>query len=185
MKVRLGEEWWRFIGVCEQESGDEVRRVAIGGRKGRKGNGWWEEILMLGRRGKEVEWEGKSEEGRGEGKKLKVRKINKEGRKLSRFVEEQGMEILNGDIRGNEEGKLTFTGEAGDPVIDYVLGDEREREGIESMMVEGAIDSVHHPIVVWIRGKGEEGGKMKKAMEKMREGRKGARGKGGGMRSVE
>lgn len=48
-------------------------------------------------------------------------------------------------------------------MIDYVLGDERAREGIESMMVEGAIDSQHRPIVVWIKGEGEkERGKMKK-----------------------
>lgn len=37
-------------------------------------------------------------------------------------------------------------------MIDYVLGDERAREEIDSLVVEGRIDSDHHPIVVWIRG---------------------------------
>lgn len=41
---------------------------------------------MLGRGGRV--WAGEGEEGREEGRKSKDKKINKEGRKLCRFVEE-------------------------------------------------------------------------------------------------
>lgn len=45
------------------------------------------------------------EEEVGGGRKSKDRKINGDGRKLIKMVEETGWEILNGGIEGDEEGK--------------------------------------------------------------------------------
>lgn len=58
------------------------------------------------------------EEEEGEGKRrLKDKVINAEGRKLLDCIEERGWSILNGNIRGDEEGEWTFTGGRGNTVI--------------------------------------------------------------------
>lgn len=43
------------------------------------------------------------------------------------FVEENGWSIFNGDMKGDEEGEYTFTGEKGCTVIDYAIEDSEER----------------------------------------------------------
>lgn len=68
---------------------------------------------------------------------------------------------MNGDIKGDKEGELTYTGGREESVIDYVIGDERIREKMRRVVVEEKVDSDHHLIVVWVRkgreiGKGEE-----------------------------
>ncbi|KMQ85710.1 hypothetical protein RF55_15573 [Lasius niger] len=58
--------------------------------------------------------------------KSKDKKINKEGRKLVKELEEAGWSILNGNIIGDEEGEYTFTGGRGDTVIDYIIAEVGE-----------------------------------------------------------
>lgn len=98
-------------------------------------------------------------------------KINKEGRRLCKFIKERGWSILNGNIRGDEEGEWTYTGGRGNSVIDYVLGDERTREGIRKVVIEEKVDSDHHPLTVWLEGSE----KQRKGEEKRNSGRGGVR----------
>lgn len=84
-------------------------------------------------------------------------KINSEGRRLCNFIKERGWSILNGNIRGDEEGEWTYTGRRRDSVIDYVIGDERTRERVRKIKVEGKADSDHQPITVWIEGAKKQG----------------------------
>lgn len=48
---------------------------------------------------------------------------------------------MNGNIKGDKEGELTYTGERGESVIDYVIGDERIREEVRRVVVEEKVDS--------------------------------------------
>jgi len=64
------------------------------------------------------EWEGNN------CRRSKDRKINGEGRRLIECVRERGWWILNGGIRGDEEGNWTYTGSRGESVIDYALVNE-------------------------------------------------------------
>lgn len=99
--------------------------------------------------------EGEEREG---SRSSKDRKMNDgEGRKLCRFLGEQGWSILNGDTRRDEEGEWTYTGGGGNSVIDYILGDERTRESVEKMVVEEKVDSDHQPVMVWLKGRRRKG----------------------------
>jgi len=55
-------------------------------------------------------------------------------------------------VRGNEEGEFTFTGEKGNTVIDYVMGEEEVKERVERMRIGDRIDSDHHLVEVWMKG---------------------------------
>jgi len=77
---------------------------------------------------KEGEIKGEEEEG---GRKSKDKKINKEGKILINVIEEVGWAIWIGDTKGDEEGKLIFTGGGGDTVIDYVIGDASLKDNRE------------------------------------------------------
>lgn len=109
---------------------------------------------------------GEAGEGMGGGengeRNLKDGKINSEGRRLWKFIRERGWSILNGNIRGDEEGEWTYTGERGDTVIDYVLGDERTRERIREVRVEEKMDLDHCPITVWLEGSERQGSREDK-----------------------
>lgn len=80
-------------------------------------------------------------------------KVNREDEKMIDCVEEIGWSILNGNIRGNEEGKFTFTGTRGNTVIDYIVGEKEAKEGIRRMKVGEKVDSDHHPVEAWIERK--------------------------------
>jgi len=130
-KLERMREW------TEKQSGEE--RMVIGGdfnaRTGEDG-GW-----LCG----EEEEDGK--------RKSKDKKINEEGRKLLRMLGEVGWTILNGNVKGDEEGEFTYTGGRGETVIDYVISDEGLREKITGMEVGDRIDSDHHPLIVTLKGK--------------------------------
>ncbi|XP_039304297.1 uncharacterized protein LOC120357577 [Solenopsis invicta] len=84
--------------------------------------------------------------------------MNGEGKKLCGFLKELGWSILNGCIKGDEEGEWTYTGGKGGTVIDYVIGNEDTRGKVVKMKVEDWVDSDHQPLTVYVkgRGKGEE-----------------------------
>lgn len=42
---------------------------------------------------------------------------------LVKFIEEWGLDIFNGRVKGDEDGEYTFIGEKGNTVIDYVMRD--------------------------------------------------------------
>ncbi|KYN50622.1 hypothetical protein ALC57_15112 [Trachymyrmex cornetzi] len=84
----------------------------------------------------------------GEGRKSKDGKVNRMGRRLVESIKGRGWYILNGDMRGDEEGNWTYTGGRGESVIDYILVEEETGDGIESLEVGGEIDSDHHPLII-------------------------------------
>lgn len=94
--------------------------------------------------------EGGEEEKRGRWSKDKKR--NGEGKQLIEFLEELGLGILNGRVRGDEEEEFTFTGGKGLTVTDYVIGNGEVETRVERLRVGDKIDSDHHPLEVWIRG---------------------------------
>ena len=78
-----------------------------------------------GRQGGRIEG---GEEEEGGGRKSKDGKVNGDGRKLIKIVEETGWEILNGNIMGDEEGEYTYTGGKGETVIEGTSG-KKDRKG--------------------------------------------------------
>ena len=151
-------------GIREQGHGEEAGKDqrmdggAEGGREDDNRGGLQREDRNAGRQDR-----GRREEEEGGGRISKDRKVNKDGRSLVKLVEETGWEILNGSIEGDEEGEYTYTGGRGTTVIDYVVGDESTRMGVERMEVGDRVVSDHHPMVVTMRegGVGERRGKVR------------------------
>lgn len=81
--------------------------------------------------------------------------LNSEGKRLVEFLEEKGLGIMNGDIKGDEKGEFTFTGGRWNTVIDYVIGGEDVRGWVGSLKIGDKIDSDHHPVEVYVKGKQE------------------------------
>ena len=69
-------------------------------------------------------------------------------------MEESGWSILNRGVEGDPQGEWTFTGGRANTVIDYALGNEDTWENVERVEVGERVDSDHHPVVVWLRGRG-------------------------------
>lgn len=86
-------------------------------------------------------------------KRREDRKINREEKRLVEFVEGMGWGIFNENIRGDKEGEYTFTGERGNTVIDYIIGDWNVKERIVRMNVEEKVDLDHQPVMAWIKEK--------------------------------
>lgn len=77
------------------------------------------------------------------------------------MIEENGWEILNGNMEGDEEGQFTFIGGKGNTVIDYVLVDTSIKEAMKNFKIEERVESDHLPMKVEIyentrRGNGKE-----------------------------
>ncbi|XP_077273093.1 uncharacterized protein LOC143903409 [Temnothorax americanus] len=155
-KIMIREKIWRIIGLyvnndidrklkglkdTTEEKKKRVRTI-IGGD-------------FNARTGEEGGWEEEDEERvEGGGRRSKDKKINRDGRKLLEFIEERGWMILNGGVKGDEEGEFTYTGGRGKTVIDYVIGEVRE--GLERLEVGERVDSDHHPVTIWMKGKLEK-----------------------------
>lgn len=81
--------------------------------------------------------------------------INSEGRKLTDFCKEYGLCIMNGKIKGDRPGKLTFIGDSmkgKGSVIDLVLSaTDIASERLYSISVESRADSDHLPIKISFR----------------------------------
>lgn len=56
------------------------------------------------------------------------------------MIEENGWEILNGNMEG-DEGEFTFIGGKGNSVVDYIIVDTAMREEIESFKIEERVES--------------------------------------------
>lgn len=68
-------------------------------------------ILMQGQEIKgESDGKERDEEKERGSRKLRNEKVNGEGRKLIEFVEENGWNIFNGDMKKDEEGEYTYMG---------------------------------------------------------------------------
>lgn len=84
--------------------------------------------------------------------------MNREGKELVEFIEDKGLSIFNESIKGDEEGEFTFTEGKENTVIDLVIDDREVKQRVELvwMVIGDRIDSDHHPVKVWIKGKGEK-----------------------------
>lgn len=105
-----------------------------------------------GKEGGELEREEGEKEKERKGKNSKDGKINREGRRMLEFIGEKGWCIFNRNVKGDEEGEYTFTGEKGCTVIDYIIGEGEVKDRVERMKVGDKIDSDHHPVEVWLKG---------------------------------
>ncbi|XP_076660134.1 uncharacterized protein LOC143363440 [Halictus rubicundus] len=136
--------------TCEKKSEGESKDIEgiIEGRRDERLIVGGDFNARTGREGGEV----RQEEDEGEGcRESKDKKVNGEGRKLIRTLGELGLEIMNGGIEGDERGEYTYIGQRGRTVIDYVIGDKRTREGIESMVIEERVESDHLPVVLTMK----------------------------------
>lgn len=148
IKVWLGGEKWKVIGIYVN---NDLERKLEELKKWTEEKGEKEKIIIggdfIGREGEIIGEEDIEDE-----RESKDKKMNREGRKLCSFLEEQGWSVLNGNYRGDEEREWTYVGERGNLVIDYVIGDNRTRERIVEFRMEDRIDSDHRPITVGIEG---------------------------------
>lgn len=157
VKVDLGGEWWRLVGVYVngdlEEKTRQLREWMEEREKGVRGLIGGDFNARTGRGGGRVgeEGEGGMEE---EKRNSKDEKVNREGKKLCSYLGELGWSILNGNVKGDEEGEWTYTGGRGGTVIDYAIGNEETRERVVKMRVEDWVDSDHQPITVWVEGGG-------------------------------
>ncbi|XP_025265271.1 uncharacterized protein LOC112638231 [Camponotus floridanus] len=91
--------------------------------------------------------------------------INEEGRVLIKWLEENGLYIINGNVQGEEKGSMTYIGAVERSVIDYVITNRKGEERIEEMeMVEG-VASDHLMIKVSLRIGMEREEEMEKEKE--------------------
>ncbi|KMQ88014.1 hypothetical protein RF55_12574 [Lasius niger] len=159
-KIKREEEMWRIVGIYVngdmgkklkgimewmEEGGEEIKTI-IGGD-------------FNARTGEEGGWRGEESEEEVKGRRSKDKKMNKDGKMLVECLEERGWSILNGSAAGDEEGEFTYTGGRGDTVIDYILGNGEIRDRMERLEVGEEVDSDHHPVILWMKGKerGSEG----------------------------
>jgi len=71
------------------------------------------------------------------------------GKELLGLVEDSEWHIANGNMRGDEKGKLTYIGES------VVLVNQKARNKIEKMEIGNRVESDHQPLEVEIRIKKE------------------------------
>lgn len=102
-------------------------------------------------------------------RKSKDKTMNREGKKMMEFIEEEGWSILNGNYEGDETGEWTYIGPGGNSVIDYGIANVEAREEIENFVVEERTESDHLPLRINIRYTGIDihiQRKIKKTREK-------------------
>ncbi|XP_070530007.1 golgin subfamily A member 6-like protein 22 [Cardiocondyla obscurior] len=170
LKICWGRVKWKIIGVYISDNMEEVAEMM---------KGWMEEkeegcnYLIGGdfnvRTGEEEGiWdEFVEEEGEEKKRRSKDKKITGEGRKFCKMLEEEGWEILNECVKGDEEEEWTYTGGRGETVIDYVICNGETKRRIKEMRVKEEVDSDHYPIIK--EGKKKKEGKWKDLSEWVRE----------------
>lgn len=163
--IEVGREKWRVIGIYINGDMERKMEELKEWTEEKEGNKWTivggDFNARTGRRGGVIGGEEEEE------RRSKDKKVNEEGKKLIKEMEEVGWGIFNGGIRGDKKGEFTYTGGRGESVIDYVVGEERVKEKIKRMEVGDNIESDHHPLIVTLKRRGGNG----KGNEKRREGR--------------
>lgn len=153
-RIEFGDKEWRILTVYSREmkktreiiesliEKDKEERLIIGG----------DFNARIGKEGSFSNMEKEEKDVRNSKDKVK----NAEGRKLLEMVEENGWEILNGNMEGDEKGEFTFVGGKGNSVIDYVLIDQKVKEEIKCFRIAERIESDHLPLEVEIYGETEK-----------------------------
>ena len=130
--------------VIEEEDTKEIKVLLVGDMNARIG------LEDVGAEG-ETLLERKSED----------KRKNQEGDILIDLCEENGYTILNGKIKGDEQGKMTYIGPKGASVIDYLIANEEAKSFVKEMVVEERVKSDHLPIIVTLKGGTTEKKKLK------------------------
>lgn len=100
------------------------------------------------------------------GRASKDKKIDADGVKLLKMTEGRGWHILNGNIKGDEEGEWTYVGEKGTSVIDYAITNSEGLQQIRELIIGERVESDHLPLIVRLKSKEE------REEEKSKRGRK-------------
>lgn len=131
IKVNLGGEWWRLVGVYVngdlEEKMNQLREWMEDRVEGVKMLIGGDFNARIGREGGRIRRDGEEEMGE-EKRNSRDSKINKEGKKLCSSLGELGWSILNGNI-GRRGGRMDIHGREGrnrDRLCDWERGDERE-----------------------------------------------------------
>jgi len=106
----------------------------------------------IGKGGKRIEGEEDEELWRNS----KDEKVNNEGRELLDLVEDREWDIANENMRGDENGELTYIGGREESVVDYVLVNQKTWDKIEKMKIGNRTESDHQPLEIEIRIKKKE-----------------------------
>lgn len=171
-RAGVGEEKWRIVGVYIKE---DIEKKLEGLKKWMEGNEEEETRIVTGGdfNARTGEMGGRividKEENNQKSRNFKDKKVNREGRRLREALEESGWSILNGNVRGDEEGEYMYTGSRGNTVIDYIIRNEEVRERVVRLEVGEEVDSDHQPVICWIKGEGIE--KRRKTGKRVRRGR--------------
>ena len=72
--------------------------------------------------------------------------MNLEGEQFLDMIEKRGLQIANGNIKGDELGEFTYSNTRGASVIDNLLVNNIGFFIIDKFMVEDRTDSDHQPI---------------------------------------
>jgi len=96
--------------------------------------------LRLGTLGKKGIGEGEIE------RHSKDKCVGNGGKKFIDWINEKGLEILNGSTEGDWEGEFTYVGARGCSVIDYTIVNERLGNRISSFRIGDRVDSDHMPM---------------------------------------
>lgn len=87
--------------------------------------------------------------------------MNIEGKQLLVMVEDnKRLYILNGNKKGNEEGKFTYVQSNTSPVADFVITNIQGWKTVRKMKLEAGVKSDKHPIRVHLKSR------IKKELEK-------------------
>jgi len=76
--------------------------------------------------------------------------VNVRGRRFLDFCDDNGLLILNGFTRGDEEGRFTFTNAVGDSVNDLCVVSHELLKWVRQLQIEEQIWSDHQPLVLKI-----------------------------------
>jgi len=71
-----------------------------------------------------------------------------QGKELIEEIQKQGLGILNGNTRGDDQGEWTFEGAQGRSVIDYAICNIEAWEKVKSMKIGERTESDHMPLEI-------------------------------------
>jgi len=154
-RMRLEGRFGRIISVYNNSMKSERREIEemLGDLE--------EEILCIGgdfnvrigKEGKRIEGEEDEEPWRNS----KDEKVTNKGRELLDLMEDREWDIANGNVRGNENGELTYIGGRGESIIDYVLVNQKAWDKIEKTKIGNRVESDHQSLEIEIRIKRKRG----------------------------
>ncbi len=152
-KGKIGELDWSIVAVCNpcvweklreelKEEGEDksVNRLVVGDMNARIGT----ERVVNRNDGSEIE------------RKTKDQITNTEGAKMLKWMEEEGMIVLNGWKEGDEEGEWTYIAEQGGRIIDYGIVNGNAEVEVIRFSVEERTESDHMPITMVMGGEGDQ-----------------------------